>query len=213
MDNNTIGHREMKFCHNCNSIIETERIYKHEIESYDNENFHGNGVFNILSKCLKCKAAILSEIRYQYFEDHYTEEAIQLYPNSDNLAIKNCPKIVINPYHEAIKCYRAQAYDACVIMCRKGIEAICLDKGEEKGNLRLKLKNLKEKKILEGTLFNWTNELRMIGNDGAHSHDQIITQQDAKDALDFFDALITYLYHLVNQYEQLVERRDKSKIN
>ena len=51
--------------------------------------------------------------------------------------------------------------------------------------------------------------MRLIGNDGAHSHDQIVDQQDAKEAIDFFDALITYLYHLVNQYEELIKRREK----
>ena len=92
-------------------------------------------------------------------------------------------------------------------MCRKGIEAICYDKGQEKGNLITKLKNLKDLQVLEGTLYKWTDELRLIGNDGAHSHNQIVTQQDAKDAIDFFEALITYLYHLVEQYDSLVKRR------
>lgn len=202
--------REMKFCTQCNSIVETEVIHNYHIEEHSNEDLHGGGVLVKLSRCLRCRNPFLSEIDYSYIEDNYWESSnIQLYPNTENEAIKNCPKIVINPYQEALKCYRAHAYDACVIMCRKGIEAICIDKGEEKGNLVTKLKNLKEKGILEGTLFKWTDELRLIGNDGAHSHEQIVTQQDAKDALDFFDALITYLYHLVSQYDALVNRRKK----
>jgi len=92
-------------------------------------------------------------------------------------------------------------------MCRKSIEAICADKGETKGNLAEKLRKLKEKKVLENTLYNWANELRLIGNDGAHSHDQIVTHQDSKDSLDFLDALITYLYHLIDQYNQVKIRR------
>lgn len=202
--------REMKFCTQCNSIVETEVIHNYHIEQRCNEDLQGGGVLVKLSRCLRCRNPFLSEIDYSYIEDNYWESSnIQLYPNTENEAIKNCPKIVINPYQEALKCYRAHAYDACVIICRKGIEAICIDKGEEKGNLVTKLKNLKDKGILEGTLFKWTDELRLIGNDGAHSHEQIVTQQDAKDALDFFDALITYLYHLVSQYDALVNRRKK----
>jgi len=53
--------------------------------------------------------------------------------------------------------------------------------------------------------------LRLIGNDGAHSHDQVVTQLDAKDSMDFFDALITYLYHLVDQYNKLKSRRTKNQ--
>lgn len=210
MEEEAIIERGMKFCTQCNSIVETEVIYNYHIEEHFNEDLCGDGVLVKLSRCLRCRNPFLSEIVYSYFEDNYIQSSdIQLYPNTENEAIKNCPKIVINPYQEALKCYRVHAYDACVIMCRKGIEAICIDKGEEKGSLVIKLKNLKEKGILEGTLFKWTDELRLIGNDGAHSHDQTVTQQDAKDALDFFDALIIYLYHLVSQYDVLVNRRKK----
>jgi len=94
-------------------------------------------------------------------------------------------------------------------MCRKGIEAICTDKGVKKGNLGDKLKKLRDNHILEETFYKWSNELRLNGNDGAHSHDKIIDKQDAKDAIDFFDALITYLYHLVDQYSKLKTRRTK----
>ncbi|MCC9043299.1 DUF4145 domain-containing protein [Myroides sp. M-43] len=180
--------KEMKFCPQCNSIVETEIIYSYNIEEHYNGDFEGGGILINLSKCLRCKKPFLTKIDFSCVEERYWENSnIQLFPNTENDAIKNCPKIVINPYEEALKCYRAHAYDACVIMCRKGIEAICIDKGESKGNLLTKLKNLKEKGILEGTLFKWTDELRLIGNDGAHSHEQIVNQEDAKDALGFFD--------------------------
>lgn len=94
-------------------------------------------------------------------------------------------------------------------MCRKAIEAICKDKGESTGTLAIRLKKLNEKKLLENTFYNWANELRLIGNDGAHSHELIINQKDAKDSLDFLDSLITYLYHLVDKYEKLKLRRTK----
>lgn len=210
MEDQSNMEREMKFCTQCNSIVETEVIFKYHKEEHHNEDLQGGGLLVKLSSCIRCKNPFLSEISYNYIEDHSWESSnIQLYPNTENEAIKNCPEIVILPYQEAIKCFRVHAYDACAIMCRKGIEAICIDKGEEKGNLVTKLRNLKQKGILEGTLFKWTDELRLIGNDGAHSHEQIVTQQDAKDALDFFDALITYMYHLVSQYDELVNRRNK----
>lgn len=202
--------REMKFCNSCNSIVETEIIYSYHTQEFFIDELNCKGTVINLSKCLRCNEPILSEIDYHAIEEHYYENSnIQLYPTLENEAIKNCPKIVIAPYKEALKCYRAQAYEACVIMCRKGIEAICHEKGEDKGTLVTKLKKLKDRGILEITLYKWAEELRSIGNDGAHSHDLVVSQQDAKDAIDFFDALITYLYHLVSQYEELVERRKK----
>lgn len=205
-----IKYKTPSYCPGCNSIVETGVIFTYVYNVSFTDELQNEGTEVILSKCLNCHGPILSEEQFQNIEEHsWINSKVQLYPVSDNLALKNAPEIVINPYKEATKCYRAQAYDACVIMCRKGIEAICKDKGEVKGNLAEKLKSLKDKSVLESTLYSWANELRLIGNDGAHSHDQIVTQQDAKDSLDFFDALITYLYHLVDQYDKLKARRVK----
>ncbi|WP_339141512.1 DUF4145 domain-containing protein [Croceitalea sp. MTPC5] len=175
-----------------------------------NEELHGHSTEILLSKCLNCGNPFLKEHDYQIIDGNsYLTNETQFFPDREKPFAKNCPKIVINPYQEAIKCYRANAYDACAIMCRKGIEAICIDKGEKKGKLVSRLENLNSKGILENTLFDWANELRLIGNDGAHSHDLSVGQEDAKDSLDFFEALITYLYHLVNQYQELKKRRNK----
>lgn len=210
MTETEIKYNTSNYCPTCNSIVETGVIFTYTYNVNYTDELENEGTAIILSKCLNCERPFLTEEQFHNIEDHsWTNSKIQLHPLSDNEALKNAPDLVINPYKEAKKCYRTQAYDACVIMCRKGIEAICKDKGETKGNLAKKLKNLKDKSILDDTLYSWTNELRLIGNDGAHSHDQIVTQEDAKDSIDFIDALITYLYHLVNQYDKLIARRNK----
>lgn len=197
-----------QFCPNCNSIVETEVIfeYTHSIE-YNDES-RTDGTIVKLAKCLNCeKPFLLSEDFIEIEDQFYPQGRIQLYPEKESDFIGNAPKTIIKPYREAIKCYKANAYEACVIMCRKGIEAICIDKGETKGNLINKLNNLKSNGILENTFFNWSNQLREIGNIGAHSHDEEINKQDAKDTLEFFEALILYLYHLVEKYNKFIERK------
>lgn len=208
MEEQVIKYKVSNYCPTCNSIVETGVIFSYFLNIDYIDELENEGTKIILSMCLNCKRPILTEEDFRNIEEHsWVNAKTQLYPYTDNGALKNAPEAVINPYKEAMKCYRAQAYDACVIMCRKGIEAICMDKGEVKGNLADKLKKLRDKQLLENTLYYWANELRLIGNDGAHSHDQIVTQQDAKDSIDFFDALITYLYHLVIQYDKLTNRR------
>jgi len=205
-----IQYKVPNYCPTCNSIVETGVLFTYTYDFTYTDELINQGTLVILGKCLNCNRPFLSQEDFQNIEDHsITDNEIQLFPLTDNVALKNAPDIVINPYKEAQKCYRAQAYEACVIMCRKGIEGICTDKGEVKGNLAEKLKKLKEKHILEDTFYNWSNELRLIGNDGAHSHEKIINKQDARDSIDFFDALITYLYHLVDQYTKLKTRRTK----
>lgn len=205
-----IKYKIPNYCLNCNSIVETGILFEYTYDVTYVDELQNRGTAIILGKCLNCNSPFLAQEDFQNIEEFsWTNDKIQLYPITNNLALKNAPAIVTNPYIEAQKCFRAQAYEASVIMCRKGIEAICTDKGEMKGNLAEKLQKLKEKKILEETIYNWSNELRLIGNDGAHSHGKSIDKQDAKDSIDFFDALITYLYHLVDQYNKLKARRVK----
>lgn len=203
-----ISYKSQNYCPTCNSIVETGILFSYSYDVAYTDELQNQGTVVILGKCLNCNRPFLSQEDFQNIEDHYfANNHFQLFPLTDNMALKNAPEIVYRPYQEAQKCFRAQAYEACVIMCRKGIEAICAHKGEKKGALSDKLKNLKDNHILEETFYNWSNELRLIGNDGAHSHNKIIEKQDAKDAIDFFDALITYLFHLVDQYDKLKTRR------
>ena len=207
-----MNYKVSNHCTQCNSIVETGVIYSYTYNVTYTDELQNQGTEIILSKCLNCESPILTLEEFTNIEEHsFVNSTMRLFPDADNKALKNAPPIVIKPYKEALKCYKAQAYDACVIMCRKGIEAICLDKGETKGSLAIRLSNLRDNKVLEGTLYTWATELRMIGNDGAHSHELVVVQQDAKDSIDFFDALITYLYHLVNQYNQLTIRRQANK--
>jgi hypothetical protein len=137
-----IKYKTSNYCPGCNAIVEVGVVFQYSYNVQHADELQNEGIAVILSKCLNCDSPILMEEQFQTIEDHtWTSNKVQLYPLTDNQALKNAPKIVIAPYQEASKCYRAQAYDACVIMCRKGIEAICLDKGEAKGNLAQRLKN------------------------------------------------------------------------
>ncbi|MDI3526352.1 MAG: hypothetical protein PWR03_535 [Tenuifilum sp.] len=203
-----------QFCNTCNAITEAEiifgYIYNDNEKIYIEELLQYEGVMVYLAKCLNCgEPILLSEYFVEIEGQYFPQERIQLYPERESKFVAKAPMTIIKPYREAIKCFKANAYEACVIMCRKGIEAICFDKGENKGNLISKLKKLKEKGVLSETFFEWSNELREIGNLGAHSHYSEISKQDAKDTLEFFEALILYLYHLVDKYIEFKERKDK----
>lgn len=207
-ENNDKKEKITQFCPDCNSIVETEVMFEYGYGIEHKDELQCEGTIVKLTKCLNCEKPILLSEFFIEIEDHYYPQGkVQLYPDKESNFVADAPSTIIKPYREALKCFRANAYEACVIMCRKGIEAICYDKGETKGNLINKLKILKDKGVLEETFYKWSNELREIGNLGAHSHDTEITKQDAKDTLEFFEALILYLYHLVDKYDKLIERK------
>ena len=200
-----------QFCPDCNAIVEAEIVFKYAYNVENKYELQCEGTFVYLAKCLNCEKPILLCEDFTEIEGiYYPQEKFQLFPDKESSFVANAPEIILKPYREAIKCYRTTAYEACVIMCRKGIEAICHNKGEKNGVLNTKLKKLKDKGILSDTFYEWSNELREIGNIGAHSHDIEIVKQDAKDILEFFEALILYLYHLVDKYEEYLKRKTKN---
>jgi hypothetical protein len=69
---------------------------------------------------------------------------------------------------------------------------------------------LLEFKQIEESFFKWAEQLRIMGNDGAHKHDVFIMEQDAKDAIDFLESLILYIFNLALKYDSLINRRNSN---
>jgi hypothetical protein len=53
-------------------------------------------------------------------------------------------------------------------MARCALEGIVVDRGETKGDLKTRLKNLADKGKLVSSLADWATEVRLLGNDAVH---------------------------------------------
>lgn len=202
-------YRFSNFCLTCNSIVEFEKVhsYKYNEEQHNEVTISGTKI--ILSKCLNCYEPLLQKDFFYFQDDDYWSNGNhQLYPKMEISCSEYIPEIIQRPYLEALKCYKIQAYDACVIMTRKGIEALCINKGVPQGKLIDMIKKLENQQIISKDMYNWANELRILGNDGAHSHNQLVTQNDAKYSIEFLEALIVFLFDLTAKYEKLLNRKN-----
>jgi hypothetical protein len=85
-------------------------------------------------------------------------------------------------------------------MARRTLEAIALDQGEASGTLVQKLKKLADRQVLQPTLAEWSKEVRLIGNAGAH-YDPIndVAHSDAVQLVEFVQELLRYLYVLPHE--------------
>ena len=88
-------------------------------------------------------------------------------------------------------------------MARRTLEAIAVDKGETTGTLAERLRSMSSKGLLHPTLADWTKEVRLIGNLGAH-FDPInkVSQDDARQLIDFIRELAKFLYVLPFELNQ-----------
>jgi hypothetical protein len=134
---------------------------------------------------------------------------VRLYPPRDREFGDAIPKDIARAFLEARMCFRIKAFTAAAIMCRKTLEGICLVHGIKSGTLADKLEKLKDNSVIENRLFEWAEALRTMGNEAAHGVESIISPEDAKDTLEFTEALIEYVFTYRDKFEEFKKRRAK----
>ncbi|NMY14994.1 DUF4145 domain-containing protein [Pseudomonas sp. WS 5019] len=130
-----------------------------------------------------------------------------VFPQTDARVNPNAPAEIRAAFEEACACYRAQAYTASAIMCRKTIEGVCAEHGVRKRNLSASLRKMKDDGLIDERLFEWSDALRTVGNEAAHGAGVSIGQPDAKDTIEFTNAILDYMFSYRDRFEQFKIRR------
>lgn len=99
-----------------------------------------------------------------------------------------------------------RAYNACGVMLRRAMHSLCSDKGASGKDLFEQLQDLNEKHTITPALWEWSEELRVLGKHGAHPDWKEVTEDDAEYGMRFLEEIIRYVY--INPYE-LAQRRVK----
>ena len=105
------------------------------------------------------------------------------------------PAAIKGAYNEGVLALAANCPRAAVVMARRTLEAITVDKGETAGTLAQRLQHLSTNGHLHPSLVEWIKEVRLVGNAGAH-YDPMdtVAPGDAKELIDFIRELLNYLY-------------------
>ena len=138
-----------------------------------------------------------------------TEDEV-LYPPERSTQLDGVPPSLKKRYKEAVLSFKVASYESCAMMCRKCIETMCTTLGANGRNLNDKLNNLYEAKKIDSRLLEWAQEIRLVGNDGAHE-DDIVTRRDARDTLDFTEYILTYVFILTSRLDKYRNRRARRK--
>ncbi len=119
------------------------------------------------------------------------------------------PRLTRKSLEEAKKCFGAQAYAACAVMCGRAVEAICAEHKTQSKNLGDGLKELRSKEVIDKRLYEWGDALREQRNIGAHANEEDISREDASDVLDFAIAICEYVFVLSEKYSDFRARQNK----
>lgn len=157
-----------------------------------------------LVQCDRCEQPSL-EVREDFGDGFADDQAVIVYPTTHRLSA-DIPLGLRREYAEAQACWNAKAYTACVVMVRRTLEGTCAEQGVSKRPLVKALRELRAQDLIDGTLADWADTLRTLGNIGAHYTASTVTRQDAEDALAFAEALLDHIYVLRKRFAEFKER-------
>lgn len=197
-------------CPYCESKVDGQ--VKGEHEAYDAMGSHVP-FKAVLLRCPVCDNALLggSDLIQVGPDDYDWSNLNRLWPERESQIDWDIPKIARASLLEARICYKAKAYAASVVMSGRTLECVCKHYSARSRNLATGLKELKEKGIIDDRLFQWGEELRKHRNISAHATDEIISKEDAKDLLDFVNAICEYVFVLTERFNKFMKRKAKAK--
>lgn len=158
-------------------------------------------------RCVKCKEHTYLLIRP--LVETQPDKIMHQYPIPMPVLHESVPIEVKKATIEAEKCLAVQAYNACGVMARRAIHALCQDKKAKRGNLPRQLEDLHSKQVITKDLREWADDLRILGRSGAHPEWEDVSAKDADYAVRFLREIIRYVY--INPFERDQRRLKETK--
>lgn len=132
------------------------------------------------------------------------------------------PRVVTNSLSEADRSLQAGANIAACVMLGRALEALCRDilepkaaepetppaKSKKKLMLGEGIKKLRDTKVIDDRLYNWSQQLQAFRNLAAHPEDISISREDAEDLQTFVNAIVEYVYDLADRYDEFKTRAE-----
>lgn len=116
------------------------------------------------------------------------------------------PENIDQAYRSALKVRKDGPI--CCLALRRTLEMVCKNKGETKGDLFDKLKNLSKNGLIPPILDDMAHILRTIGNEAAHGDDTEFPPRIIALLIDFTKAILEYLYvlpEMLNEIQKEIE--------
>lgn len=201
--------RNVAFCPHCGNKAPQKLVYSNQYLSYGFD-MQGNKTADdmpaayFVAECETCHEILV------YLAEAYIPEKNQfsdiglIWPDPGYLG-KGVPESIREIYKEAIRIINL-APNAFAVQIRRALEALCDDRGENKGSLYDRLKGLVKKNEIPPVLSEMSHVIRLIGNVGAHGKDQNVKPGHVGIINEFFRTIIEYVYIAPQKVEQLKEQ-------
>ena len=191
-------------CHVCEAKVDGKVIATHSAQDPEDP-----GEFRVaLLECPQCKMTLLGGL-YVGLDD----QPSRMWPFPEKYLSRDIPDIVRGSLEEARVCFKAGAYSACAVMAGRALEGLCRHFGTAKTYIGPGIKELRDRGVIDSRLFTWAQELQKARNLSAHASDEKVSKEDARDLLDFLEAIAEYVFVMTRKFETYIARRAKATGN
>ena len=130
-----------------------------------------------------------------YFISNILNQVINKFPSSSfGNSVGNLPDVVQKLYDEARRCTSDGSYTAAVMVCRKLLMHIAVEKGaEEKKSFKEYVEYLDKGNYLPANSEHWVDHIRDQGNEANHKI-VLKNESDANSLVEFIEMLLKLIY-------------------
>lgn len=170
----------------------------------------GNGD-HVLLICDNCDKIVYVMLKHVPQEHGGAVPAIaDMYPKRTPKTDIAIPRNVADDYIEAVKCFDVGAHRASVVMCRRALQSSAIDRGAKKERLADQINELFQRGIITKELEDWSHEIRLSGNIGAHPNEdglQDVVKDDTEEIIAFLEEFLNYVYIMPSRVSSRREKR------
>jgi len=215
-------------CHVCKAKVAAAEVGRAERRTYDHESGQPYSKRVFIGNCPSCDTILVGESDQIDFEgiDAYEDrwsDITRVFPQpSKSFSSCRIPRVVTDSLNEADRSLQAGANIAACVMLGRALEALCRDilqpKSEEPEVAPVKLKKklmlgegikkLRDTKVIDDRLYDWSQQLQAFRNLAAHPEDISISREDAGDLQTFVNAIVEYVYDLADRYDEFKTRTE-----
>jgi hypothetical protein len=160
-----------------------------------------------IEQCQNCNGLVLIHKR---FKENNAREEVLMYPAVSPFLDESIYKPAAMDYLEGMRCFFINANKAASTMFRRSLQQIMIDKSASGKRLIDQINDLRNKRIITDDLADWANEIRFLGNDGAHPADDgldEISPDEISQIIEFINGLFQYIYVMPAKVAQSRQRR------
>jgi len=207
-------------CNRCRAKVAATESGRAELSTYDDEAGQPYAKRVYVGLCPVCSSILAGESEQIDFEGYDSDEdrwsdVVRVYPKPPRAFLSyRIPPVVTDSLNEADRSLQGGANIAACVMFGRALEALCrdnlLEKSAQKKRMMLGegIKALRDKNIIDGRLFDWSQQLQAFRNLAAHPEDIVISRDDAEDLQTFVYAIVEYVYDLTDRYNEFKERAE-----